>query len=350
MRQYSVREKVGAVIYDLPRYARRMLPSRSSDWVYFCNRDERLTTRNGGVRCDWPGTSELHLSNVYPILGRQLMRRAFKDHPIKLLTQQSLTREPEVSFIIGHRGLQRLEHLLLTLQSIAGQEGVSVECIVVEQSREAEVECHLPSWVRYIHTPIPDPETPYCRSWAFNVGAREARSAYLILHDNDMLVPRDYSAQLLDRFKKGFNAINLKRFIFYLGEAHSKRVAADPDAILEMSPEVVVQNLEAGGSVAVSREGYFSIGGFDESFVGWGGEDNEFWERAQTLRAWPYGSLPIVHLWHPAQPGKLEETRSTAVLFEQRSAIPAEQRVNELIARNFGNPLYPPSVDRKVFG
>jgi hypothetical protein len=42
----------------------------------------------------------------------------------------------------------------------------------------------------------------------------------------------------------------------------------------------------------------------DESFVGWGGEDNEFWERAQGLRVWPWTNLPLIHLWHDAQPGK----------------------------------------------
>jgi hypothetical protein len=81
-----------------------------------------------------------------------------------------------------------------------------------------------------------------------------------------------------------------------------------------------------------------AIGGYDESFVGWGGEDNEFWERAQTRRVWPYAYLPIVHLWHPAQPRKQDPANPNSRRQVERSAIPPEQRIRELAARPFGDP------------
>jgi GT2 family glycosyltransferase len=76
--------------------------------------------------------------------------------------------------------------------------------------------------------------------------------------------------------------------------------------------EVVIQNLH-GGSVAITREGYEAIGGLDEDFVGWGGEDNEFWDRAETLRSTRFGYLPIVHLWHAPQFEKLQANDAPAV-------------------------------------
>ena len=106
------------------------------------------------------------------------MKRALADHPIRRLPQPELVSEqPDVSFIIGHRGRERLPHLLATLESIAGQEGTSVECLVVEQDVQAHLLGHLPAWVRYLHTPPPTPNLPYCRAWAFNVGVRQARGA-----------------------------------------------------------------------------------------------------------------------------------------------------------------------------
>ena len=343
-RSFSLKQKIGACIHDLPRFLWATRPSLfqragTSPWVFFRNRSEALIAdpEGLGVRCDWQWTSDLHIAKVFPSLGRQLMNRALRDWPIgfrkERLAQNSAV---EVTFIIGHRGMQRLPHLLLTLQSVAAQRNLSFECIVVEQSATPEVKDCLPPWVRYIHTPLPSAEMPYCRAWAFNVGARLAKGELLVLHDNDMLMPRDYASEHLARVRKGYEVVSLKRFIFFLTQRHSDRLMDGTELMLDEAPQSIMQNAEGGGSLAITREAYFAIGGFDESFVGWGGEDNEFWERAQTRRLWPYGYLPLLHLWHPAQPGKQESTRLTAILLEARSAIPAVERITDLAARDFG--------------
>ena len=342
---YSLKHKLGAIVYDLPRFVRAMRPSRvnrlgAAQWVYYCNRNERLTVGPDGlgVACEWQWTSDLHIAKVFPVLGLRLLKRALADWPITLQSEPEMqTAPPDVSFIIGHRGQARLPHLLLTLQSIAAQRGVTFECIVVEQSIKPEIQSALPAWVRYGHTPLPQAEMPYCRSWAFNAGAQKAQGALLVLHDNDLFVPSDYAAQLMKRFHEGYEVINLKRFIFYLGEAHTGRVLATQQLLLSETPETIIQNAQGGGSIAIARDAYFAIGGFDESFIGWGGEDNEFWERATTRRLWPYGYLPLVHLWHAAQPGKHNAQRQTAELLGQLSAIPASQRIANLIAQNFAS-------------
>ena len=86
----------------------------------------------------------------------------------------------------------------------------------------------------------------------------------------------------------------------------------------------------------MARTAFLAIGGYDESFVGWGGEDNEFWERAHTRRVWPYGYLPIVHLWHAAQPRKTDPDNPTVRHYEKLSGTPIEDRVAELNQRSFG--------------
>jgi GT2 family glycosyltransferase len=206
----------------------------------------------------------------------------------------------------------------------------------VEQSATPDVKDELPLWVRYIHTPLPYANMPYSRAWAFNVGARAARGEVLVLHDNDMLAPADYAREIVARLEAGYEVINLKRFIFYLSAVDSSRTFSDGALTTEDAPVAVMQNA-LGGSIAVSSEAYLAMGGFDESFVGWGGEDNEFWERAETRSCWPYGYLPLVHLWHAPQEGKLSSERSTASLLEKRSAIPAAERIAELASRDFGN-------------
>lgn len=343
-RRLSVRRAAGAIVHDLPRFLWAMRPSWPSrgaarPWVLMRNRRERLVRddRGRGARCAWEWTSDLHAAAVFPSLGRRLMRRSLRDWPIELRDSPAAPADaPEISFVIGHRGIDRLPHLLCTLRSIAAQRDAAFECLVVEQSVLREVERVLPSWVRYVHAPPPAPEMPYSRAWAFNLGARRARGRLLILHDNDILVPRDYAREALDRNAEGYDFINLKRFVYYLGKDGSAAIRSSGRLLLDEPPETVVQNLEAGGSVAAGRDAYAAIGGFDESFVGWGGEDNEFWERAQTRSVWHYGYLPLVHLWHEAQPRKQEPGNPTAALFRERSAIPPAARVRELAARAQG--------------
>ncbi len=336
---YSLKQKLGAIVYDLPRFLWAMRPSSRHTWVLMRNRNERLSKRDGrlrtadGVCCDWQWTSDLHLAKVFPRLGRLLMKRAFRDWPIESRDEPAKQKgqaPPALSFIIGHRGKERLPHLLATLRSIAAQRDAAFECIVVEQSKTPEVRDQLPGWVRYVHTPLPYAQMPYSRAWAFNVGARAARAQALVLHDNDMLVPVDYAKEVIARLEAGYEVMNLKRFIFYLSEAHSAAVLDGTENLEQQAPESVVQNLEAGGSVAITSEAYFGIGGFDESFVGWGGEDNEFWERAQTIRVWPYAYLPIIHLWHAAQPGKHRADNNTQQHYKRLSEIPPETRIAQL--------------------
>jgi hypothetical protein len=341
---YSLKQKLGVILFDLLRYEKGLRGSSPASlhpkWVEICNRNESLerAPEGPGVLCLWKWTSDLHAPKVFPSLGLRLMKRAFQDWAVVFQDETPLLRDDvQVSFIIGHRGIERLPNLVATLKSIAGQRDVSTECIVVEQSETPQIKKVLPSWVLYIHTPLPEASMPYSRSWAFNVGARAAKGDVMVLHDNDLLAPQDYAAHIFRHYSEGYEIINLKRFIFYFSKLPSEKVFSCKSLVLDAAPEVIMQNAEAGGSLAVSRKVYFEIGGFDESFVGWGGEDNEFWERAQSKKVWPYGYIPLVHLWHQAQPEKSEKKMASLDLVARRSIIPAEQRNKELAARDFGN-------------
>lgn len=328
------RNLLGVCLKDWRRY-RDKLSAADASYLTICNRSERLepSADGTGYRCDWQWTSDLHAPKFLPSLGLRLMERALSDHPIRRVSAPDMLADaPEVSFIIGHRGLDRLPHLLATLESIAGQQGASVECLVVEQDVEPRIAGSLPAWVRHIHTPPPAAEMPYCRSWTFNIGVKHAKGAVFVLHDNDMLVPADYSANILKQIEKGHEVANLKRFIFYLSEQHTQQVFSGKAGLADQAPLTIVQNLEAGGSVVITRQAYDRIGGMDESFIGWGGEDNEFWERAQTLKVWPYAYLPIVHLWHSAQPGKNDPRYHTHAHYLELSKMAPEQRVLQLKA------------------
>jgi hypothetical protein len=327
------RNLAGVLLKDWPRYE-RALSAADDSYLSLCNRREQLerSPTGEGFRCDWEWTSDLHAPKYLPRLGRRLMQRALNDHPIVRMQSGPANSyaSPEISFVIGHRGASRLPHLIATLESIAGQRGTSIECIVVEQECESHLAGRLPAWVHHVHTPPPDAAMPYCRAWAFNVAAKHVRSPVLVLHDNDLLVPADYSSNVMRRVREGFEFINLKRFLFYLAAGHTRVVLDSTAGLADAAPDAIVQNTQGGGSIAITLAAYERIGGLDESFVGWGGEDNEFWERAQTLKVWPYASLPLVHLWHAAQPGKHDERNETKALHLARSRMSPAERIKQL--------------------
>jgi len=324
----GLRQILGAMLYDVPRYAAAM--AGASRWIHMRNRRERTRFDGRGVRCEWEFTSDLHIARVFPSAGIRLSGKAFRQWPIAFAGAPAVAETPLVTFVIGHRGLERLPHLLATLRSIAGQADIAIECVVVEQSVQREIEAALPSWVRYVHTPPPDAGYDYNRAWTLNAGARAARGELLVLHDNDMLVPHRYAAELYARAREGWEFLDLKRFTFYLPEDATQRFF-DSATLRTDVPSTIVQN-PRGGSIAALRSAFFGIGGFDESFVGWGAEDNEFWERAEVgARVYAYGYLPFVHLFHPPQKGKLQGRDAPAMRrLVELSALPAEERIRRL--------------------
>jgi hypothetical protein len=322
-----LRQFLGAIAHDGVRFE-RLVRGR---WELIHNRNETITVSESGpgIRCEWQWTSPVDYCRFVPGADVRLLRAALATWPIRLADAPPVAQSPQVSFLIGHRGISRLPHLLLTLRSIAAQRDAAIECIVVEQAPENEIESALPPWVRYIHQPVGESD-PYKRAATFNAGALAARGRTLVLHDNDMLVPERYAAEVVAHVEAGWEAIDLKRFIFYVTERDTKRVIGERRLALAERSETVIQNLH-GGSVAITRDGYASIGGLDEDFVGWGGEDVEFWERAETLRATRFGYLPIVHLWHAPQSEKLQAGEAPAVKrYYELAGVPPEERIARL--------------------
>jgi hypothetical protein len=309
-----LKRAAGALLYDWPRYRRAM---HSGHWELMHNRDERISTDGRGVRCEWRFTSDLHIAKIFPSLGVKLMDAAFAQWPVIERDAPDAPRAaPQVSFVIGHRGLDRLPHLRATLRSIAGQRDVAVECIVVEQAARREIETQLPPWVRYLFTEC---ATPYNRAATFNAGVAAARGDVVILHDNDIVVPADYAREVAARAAEGWQFIDIKRFLFHL----------DAGGALGS----IMQNAQ-GGSIAATRAAYDAIGGFDDEFVGWGGEDNDFWDRAATTgRIYNHGYLPMKHLYHPPQQGKWTAEAPGVKRYQELERMPAEERIARLLRR-----------------
>ena len=224
-----IRPYLGVLFYDFPVVVLpAMRPSKPEagiyPWTGLRNRGERLVnaSKGIGVKCEWKNGSDLYVTRRVPGCGRMLYNKALRDFPIRFsrIPEKMEQEQPEVSFIIGHRGMDRLAGLLAVLESIAGQKECSIECIVVEHDSQERLKDLLPSWTHYIHIPAKEGEEGFSKSKTFNAGARAAKSKILVLHDGDMLVPQDYAKEVLRWHSDGYEFSSLKRFIFYLSDNH----------------------------------------------------------------------------------------------------------------------------------
>jgi hypothetical protein len=346
----SLRHIIGALLYDCAPFELRLrgVGARSGKpepWLQIRNRNEAISTDQRGVRCDWRFASDLHIASVFPSASARLMRKALARWPIAMSHEPAaMSGLPRLSFLIGHRGVERLPHLLATLRAIAGQSGVAFECIVVEQSAAPQIESSLPRWVRYVHTPLPPPDLPYCRAWAFNVAARHARSGVLVFQDNDVLIPERYASEALQRIDEGSSFVDLKRFLFYLDDESTRGVFATGQAPRGVAARIV-QNLD-GGSIVARRDAFEAIGGFDESFVGWGGEDNDFVDRAAFAGGlYRFGYLPLLHLEHPPQPGRSSAGADAIRRYRNIEQIDPAERIARLRRVEQGRSDGPAVID-----
>lgn len=346
------KELAGVLLKDRRRYLEAIdgnatLDNGDPSWVGLRNRNEKLLVNpdGPGVRCDWRWSSRLHACGVMPAWGGRLMQRALQDWPIRMSQQPDTGASPQVSFLITHRGDDRLDQLRQVIQSVFAQQNVSVECIVVDLSEKPIVD-QLPKGIVYQHVETSHLKPGWYKAWAFNIAARKARGDILVFHDGDICVPDRYAKELKRQLLDGpYQAASIQRFLFYLSRSATERTSGQNQIDVD-PPESILQNWK-GGTIALRKDAFFQIGGFDEGFVDWGGEDDEFFDRCSAVKHLRYGYLPFIHLWHPSQPDRhgQDNLNETHVL-PARLAIDVGRRVEELTKRDFGNPQRPDPLVR----
>lgn len=181
-----------------------------------------------------------------------------------------------------------------------------IEVVVVEQDVLPTLPRELPHprcRVVFAYNP-----GPFNKSWGLNVGFRLTQSALLGFGDADIItgetLPRAY--QLLGQ---GMQAAKPYRRLIDLSPEETRLVL---DGAVDQVPhrsETGGRNREdigerivfAGGSFVIRREAFVALGGWDERFRGWGGEDDALSYRIERsgLACTEIDIGPALHLWHP---------------------------------------------------
>ncbi len=330
----TLKKQIGCWFHERRRTELSLLRGQ---WRDLCNRHERLAVGSDpdARECLWVDSSWLTVARVFPSVGARLFRRCFAECPLAAGAPcppaDGLPPNPSVSVVIPVSGSDRRRAFEAVLSSFLAQDAIAPEMVVVESGERPEYAAGLPPHVRYLHLPPQPGERGFSRARTFNAGVALSSGACLVLHDADIVVPRTYLKAVVARLRGGWDALQPLRYLFYLGEQDSLQFISAAGAFCPRRIAEVRQNF-SGGSVAATRAAYLAIGGYDEDFSGWGGEDSEFLDRLETVRLFRGAFAPAVHLWHSPQERGGSGDGNAGLLSEKRRAS-APERAAKLAAR-----------------
>ena len=189
------------------------------------------------------------------------------------------------SYIITHRGKDgyRLENLKAILKWIKKFKEHNIEIIIVEQDidkvdgLDADI----------IHVLAYNPGI-FSRSWGFNVGAKIATGNILIFGDTDVVHTYEQFNLFLHKFSDKFKAYDVvapyNNKVIFLDSNESEQFRENLSIVTDKLPGEGSSPM-MGGIVAMTSECFLKSGGWDEYFVGWGGEDCAYREHLRALGA-----------------------------------------------------------------
>jgi hypothetical protein len=309
----------------------RLMERFGLSWLDLLNRSERLLTdeASGGRIFQQPDSSSLSLARVFPSVASNLLIHALGAWPVRFEVGPSkqASAQPACSILIPVGGVDRDTQFRLALAAARAQRGIDVEIVVVEQAEAPHLPDTMPPGVRYLYQYAAH-GLPFNKSRALNAAAKIAVGEVLIILDGDYLLPEAFASEAF-RVLRQVEVARPARMIFYLDELSSAGLNAASGLPAALGVERVVANNPT--PVAVRRSTYWEVGGHDEAYFGWGGEDTEFLDRLRTRCISEGGWMPVLHVWHPAAPKKQSGDRNRE-LHDRTMSIPVLERIRRLQA------------------
>lgn len=128
---------------------------------------------------------------------------------------------------------------------------------------------------------------PFNRAAARNAGIRAAPDGVVIVHDADILIPhRQLTDAVRDATRTGALVTPYTRVTYTDAKGRPWHITTDAP----------------GGCAVATRTAWATLGGYDDTFTGWGYEDNAL--AAHAARTIGRAHIPgdAVHLWHDPDP------------------------------------------------
>ena len=238
--------------------------------------------------------------------------------------------------------ISHLNHLLdcLSIQDIPSDgEVLKYEILIVEQnSAEIKEKINIGEKTKLISL-VTDNKL-FNKSWCMNVGAKESKYDDLIFMDADSLLGKDFLLVVRRNVRESSSPYNKLMFCWnYIIALYGK----DNPISRHIRPDTT---MAMGGAWYCYKDFYFNeFGGMNENYFGYGGEDNDAYERARYLfnNSPPTMNYPLAHQYHD-----WVKASDTAMKFVITREHPKEI-IERLLSANLGNKNSPTIINMEDF-
>ena len=220
-------------------------------------------------------------------------------------SNSSLNQKPIATIMLTFRGgnESRAKNLIYIVNTLVKLN--DIEIIVIEQDvRSTSIQHDLSENCKHEFV---FNDKAFNKSWGMNIAAKLASGKALVVHDADILVDVQALIRAINDVVDGYHFINPYNNLIDLSKQESEYlVCGGTDLRITRLHDQLNRNDKnqsppiCGGVFVISKDYYFEIGGMDERFSGWGGEDD-----AMTIRALYHQgkhktaeNSTAYHLWH----------------------------------------------------
>jgi hypothetical protein len=207
-----------------------------------------------------------------------------------------LANIPKITYVIAyqHRSdrLQNLRRVLEWLQPFQG-----LEILIIEQDKKSKIaELNLRAKHIFIKSNM-----PFDKAWAFNVATRYVTTPIIIFGDSDLVMHPNAFIQAVQQLDF-YDCVNPYNSVVDLTPQESQM---DLNTVLQINrigrgeaADDIQKVPLCGGIIMFKKEKLYEIGGWNQDFIGWGGEDDFQSLKVKTFLT--HTTLPnkCYHLYH----------------------------------------------------
>lgn len=232
------------------------------------------------------------------------------------------------SFVIlyRHKDLVRLQNLKRVLEWATSFS--ESEIILVEQDKHSKIG-HFNLPVRHIFTKT---EMPFNRSWGFNVGVKHAKADVVVLTDCDLIMdPFNFIEGL--RLMSNYECVSPYSSVVDLNVTESLGKLEEIVKIQRPGRgETDNQKINiCGGMTIFRKDAFLRIGGYNEDFVGWGGEDDFMAVKVKNFLSWHEIPGKCYHLFHEREAPETKWYQRNLQLLQKLGALSKDELQRHIV-------------------